>query len=151
MPENLTIQEALDFNALQDLRLELRDLLPKAEADALAAVLNAKFSAAETPAKMRAAIHLSFNAVQPHEVARLRLTHILAESKTAPESTRSWSEENGADGYQPTPGGVQPVEPGPLLVCPVQGCQYQQYQLAKGEGYICKTHKKPLVKKEGAQ
>ena len=132
MSEKLTLHDAIRYNSIQNLQHELDQKADSDEARRLAGELEAILSKARGPKTRQQALELALQAVRQSGEANRRLavlTRRAAKSGSMPIEV-----------FEPTPGEMQPVQPGPLLVCPVPDCTYQQYLLAKGEVYTCPVH-----------
>lgn len=122
--------QALYYNTLQVLAHNLaRSADP--ELQHLGSELQAILHKGRGPLTRQRAVTQAIAALQPVEPARQQLQAALQDSR---ESYRLRA------AYQPAPGKPGRIKPGPLLICPVEGCHYEQFFMQKGEDYRCPAH-----------
>ena len=138
MAKKDTLEQAVIFNTLQDLTQELFQQTDDDEIHRLAEELQATLLKGRGPITRETAVSKAVKAVQEVEPAHQRLQ----------ESLKVYQEKGFyRASYQTPPGKPQIKRPGPLLICPVQGCHYQQFFMEKGERYVCPEHDRDLIPK----
>ena len=138
MTKKDSLEQAVIFNTLQDLTQELLQQANDPEIRKLALELQATLQKGRGPLTRQAAVSQAVEAVREVEPAHQRLQ----------QSLKVYQDKGlYPAAYQTPPGKPQIKRPGPLLICPVEGCHYQQFFMEKGEQYICPEHNRKLITK----
>ena len=138
MAKKDTLEQAVIFNTLQDLTQELLQQADDPQIRDLAEELQATLQKARGPITRQTAVTKAVQAVKEVKPAQQRLQ----------ESLKVYQEKGLYHAaYQTPPGKPQVKRPGPLLICPVSGCHYQQFFMEKGERYNCPEHNQNLIPK----
>ena len=138
MAKKDTLDQAVVFNTLQNLTQELLQQSDDPKIKELAEELQATLQKARGPITRQTAVGQAIAAVQEVRPAQQRLQ----------ESLKVYQEKGlYRAAYQGPPGKPLIKRPGPLLICPVSGCHYQQFFMEKGERYNCPEHELELIPK----
>jgi hypothetical protein len=138
MAKKDSLEQAVYFNTLQNLTQELLQRSDDPQIQRLAEELQATLKKARGPITRETAVTEAVAAVRQVRPAQRRLQ----------ESLKVYQEKGlYRAAYQKPPGKPQVKRPGPLLVCPVTSCYYQQFFMEKGERYICPEHDLELIPK----
>jgi hypothetical protein len=122
------------LTAIQKLCSELSDLLPSESAQALHTKLETILNK-ETSIETSQAITQALTVIAGFPVVRQRLDAILNET----------GELQAIRNYSSVAGNSQFVQPGTLMVCPIDPTHYQKYLRVAGQHWRCPVHKCDLV------
>lgn len=136
MAKKETIQQALYYNTIQDLAQELIQQSGDPEIQQLSESLLTILQKARGPVTRQRAVSEAIESISSVQSADRLFRSTLDQNRAAIRETTS---------YQPLPGKQQVIRPGPLMVCPVEGCPYEQFLMQKGEETTCPTHHLALV------
>ena len=138
MAKKDSLDQAVVFNTLQNLTQELLQQSEDPEIQRLANELQATLQKARGPITRQTAVSKAVAAVRKVQPAQRLLQ----------ESLRVYQDKGlYRAAYQNPPGKPQVKRPGPLMICPVADCHYQQFFMEKGEQYVCPEHGFDLIQK----
>lgn len=133
-----TIKQAIYYNTIQDLTQELLQQQDDPEIRLLSESLLIILKKARGPITRERAVTEAISSISGVQSASQQFRTTLSE-------VQERSQVKGM--YQPVPGKPQPIRPGPLKICPVADCHYEQFLMQKGEEALCPTHHRELVLK----